>query len=397
MSQPDLPNDPGPSLRARVAAIEPALTAIRRDLHAHPELGFETVRTAGIVADELRRLGLAPRTGIGRTGVVAEIEGGAPGPCLLIRADMDALPMQELTGLPYASSIPGRMHACGHDLHTATLLGVAAALLAEAPRLRGSIRLVFQPAEETSESGAEAMIADGAADGADMALTLHNRPEMPVGSFGLTQGASTAACDDFEVTVRGTSGHAARPHAAADPIVAAALMVAGLQTVISREMNPAESAVLTVGHIAGGSTHNIIPDSCLFRGTVRSRSPAARDRAEAGLRRVCQGVALAQNVAVDIDYLRGVPPLMNDPALVARAMQSLAAQFGTAPRLEPGRSFGAEDFSYFTERMPGLQLYVGAGQPGRDDRVHNSNYQPDEGSIGLGATALARLAVDLLS
>ncbi len=392
-----LPNDPGQQISALIAAVEPRLVALRRDIHAHPELGFETERTAALVAEELRALGLSPRTGVGRTGVTAEIKGGAPGPCLIIRADMDALPIQEQTGLPFASTIPGRMHACGHDLHTATLLGAAAALRQLAPSLRGRVRLVFQPAEETQESGAAAMVADGAADGADMALAFHNIPEMPVGEFGLTLGASTAACDEFEVLVRGVSGHAARPHASVDPIVTAAMIIAQLQTVISREMNPAQSAVLTVGHIAGGATHNIIPDTCLFRGTVRTRSPEARERAETSFRRICAGVAMAMNAEAEVAYHRGAPSLMNDPGVVEQARLALAAQFGKAPQPKPGESFGAEDFSYFSERMPACQLYVGSGQPGRTDHVHNSDYQPDERCIALGAVALTRLATELLA
>lgn len=390
-------NDLSHAIERHVAGIEPQLIAIRRDIHAHPEIGFETVRTAEIVAKELERLGLSPRRGVGRTGVTAEIAGGAPGPCLLIRADMDALPIEERTGLPFASTIPGKMHACGHDLHTATLLGVASVLKELAPQLRGSVRLVFQPAEETVESGAEAMVADGAAEGASVALAFHNRPEMPVGRFGYVRGASTASSDEFDVIVRGKSGHAARPHSALDPIVAASAMIMQLQTAISRVMDPTRSAVLTVGHIQGGATHNIIPDSCLFQGTVRCRSAESRDRMEETFRRICEGVAAAMGVSCEIDYKRGAPALVNDDGVVDAVIGSLTAQFG-AERIDQleGR-FGAEDFSYFSERIPSCQMLVGSSQPGRDDRVHNSDYQPDERCIGLGAAALARTALDILS
>ncbi|MCX9000017.1 M20 family metallopeptidase [Rhizobiaceae bacterium BDR2-2] len=393
----DRHNDPGSRIEELVRRIEFRLIAIRRDIHAHPETGFDTVRTAGLVAAELAALGLDVRTGIGRTGVVAEITGGFPGPCVIVRADMDALPIEERTGLPYASTIAGKMHACGHDLHTASLLGAAHALVELAPDLRGSVRLVFQPAEETQESGAAAMIADGAAEGADMAITFHNRPELPAGQVLLNRGASTASSDEFRVVVRGRSGHAARPHAAIDPIVASAHMIAQLQTVISREIDPAQSAVLTIGHICGGATQNIIPDSCMFEGTVRCRSPQVRDLAEAALRRICEGTAQALNAGVEIDYVRGAPPLMNDDALVDRAVSVLGCQFGSAPHVEQGSSFGAEDFSYFSELMPSVQIFIGSGQPGRDDRVHNSDYQPDEACIGQSAIALTRMAVDLLS
>ncbi|MGV1867151.1 MULTISPECIES: M20 metallopeptidase family protein [unclassified Rhizobium] len=377
--------------------LEPRLIEIRRDIHAHPEIGFDTFRTAQLVADELRALGLDPKTGVGRTGVVATITGGRPGPCVILRADMDALPIAEQTGLAFASTIPGAMHACGHDIHTAALLGAASALLRISSELAGSIRLIFQPAEETQESGAAAMIADGAADGADLAVAFHNRPETPAGKIVLNRGASTASSDEFKVIVYGKSGHAARPHAAIDPIVAAAHMITQLQTLISREMDPSTSAVLTIGHIQGGATQNIIPDSCMFEGTVRCRSPESRDLAEASFSRICQGAAAALNVSVDIDYVRGAPPLMNDDRLVDRATEALGMQFGVLPLVEQGSSFGAEDFSYFSERLPSIQIFIGSGQPGRDDRVHNSDYQPDESCIKQSAIALTRVAVELLT
>ncbi|WP_026868399.1 M20 metallopeptidase family protein [Inquilinus limosus] len=389
-------NDIGATIDAAVEAIAPGLIEVRRDIHAHPEIGFEVQRTAGVVAAELDKLDIPYRTGIGRTGIVAEIEGGAPGPCLLIRADMDALPIQEMTGLPFASTVPGAMHACGHDIHTATLIGVGAVLQQLAPRLRGRIRLVFQPAEETPESGAAAMILDGAADGADMALAFHNSPTMPVGRFGYIHGASTASADTFDITVRGRSGHAARPQDAADPIVAAAYLVTQLQTVVSRSIDPAQGAVVTVGSIAGGATHNIIPDTCTLRGTVRARSPEARTVAETTIRRIVQGIELTQGVTCELDYQLGVPPLMNDPRMLEASVAAVRAQFGeVVDETAPG--FGAEDFAFFSERVPSFHLRVGAGQPGRNDHLHNSDYQPDERCIALGAAALVRSAVELLS
>ncbi|MCJ8139171.1 M20 metallopeptidase family protein [Falsirhodobacter halotolerans] len=392
-----LANDPAPRIDALVRQVEERIVALRRDIHAHPETGFDTVRTAGLVADELRGMGIEPVTGVGRTGVVAEIEGSGPGPCLILRADMDALPIHEMTGLPYASTVPGKMHACGHDLHTAALLGAASALKELAPTLRGKVRLVFQPAEETQESGAAAMVADGAADGADMAIAFHNRPELEAGRILLTRGASTASSDEFKVVIRGVSGHAARPHAAVDPIVGAAHVITQLQTVISREMDPAMSAVLTIGHIEGGQTQNIIPDTCMFEGTARCRSPETRDRVEASFRRICAGAAAAMNLQAEVDYIRGVPPLMNDDKLVDTANDALSAQFGAPALVEQGESFGAEDFSYFSERMPSIQINVGSRVAGRDDRVHNSDYQPDESCIATSAIALTRMAVTLLA
>lgn len=257
-----LPNDPVSAIAAIVDRAEPGLIAIRRDIHAHPELGFQEVRTAGVVARELERLGIAHRTGIGRTGVVGLIEGARPGPVLAIRADMDALPILEKTSLPYASTTEGLMHACGHDIHTTTLLGVATVLKELAPALAGTIKLVFQPAEE-GLGGMQAMIDDGVMDdpAIDLALGFHNQPEMAAGSFGFVRGPTLAASDRFDIVVSGKSGHAAYPHTTVDPLVAAAHLVTQLQTVVSREVNAMHPVVVTVGAIQGGTTYNIIPDS----------------------------------------------------------------------------------------------------------------------------------------
>lgn len=390
-------NDPAPQIRAAAGKIAPHLIAIRRDIHAHPELAFEETRTAGRVAEELTRLGVAHRTGVGRTGVVGLIEGGRPGPVLVIRADMDALPITEQTGLPFASEEPGRMHACGHDVHTSTLIGVAAVLKDLAPQLAGSIKLVFQPAEEAL-GGAAAMLADGVLEAPDVALALgfHNHPDMPVGRFGYCRGACLAASDRFEITVNGRSGHAAHPETAIDPIVAAAHLITQLQTVVSREIDPVRPAVVTVGAIHGGSAVNIIPDSVVFRGTVRTLDPGARDVAEAAIRRFCEGSAATLRVRSDLEYVRGVPPLVNDDTVLDRTVSAVAAQLGEVIDRGPP-SLGGEDFALIAERVPSFQLRIGSGQPGRNDKLHNSAYQPDERCIALGVEALSRAALELLT
>ncbi|GGG22162.1 peptidase M20 [Caldovatus sediminis] len=390
-----LPNDPARRIRDAVAAVEPRLLALRRDIHAHPELAFEETRTAGIVAAELARLGIPHRTGVGRTGVVGMIEGGRPGPTLAIRADMDALPIQEETGLPFASTREGRMHACGHDIHTATLLGVAAVLKELAPQLAGRVALVFQPAEEVLE-GAAAMIADGAAEGVDLALGFHNQPDMPVGRFGYVRGASLAASDRFDLVVRGRSGHAAHPYAAIDPIVAAASFVADVQTVVSREIKPIHAAVVTIGSFQGGTTYNIIPERVHLKGTVRTLHAESRDLAEAAIRRLAAGLETAMRVACALDYRRMVPPLVNDDRVLEPTIAAVRRQLGDV--VEEGEpSMGSEDFSAFAALVPSFQLRIGSGAPGREDRLHNARYQPDEGCIGLGVQALARAALDILA
>ena len=391
------PNDPTTPIADAVRALEPALIAIRRDLHAHPELGFQEHRTAGIVAGELERLGIPHRTGIGRTGVVGLIEGGRPGPCLAIRADMDALPIEERSGLPFASTAPGLMHACGHDIHTTTLLGVAAVLRDLAPHLAGTVKLVFQPAEE-GLGGMAAMLDDGLMDGPPIARALgfHNHPDLPVGRFGFARGAVLAASDRFEITVRGKSGHAAYPHTTIDPIVAAASLVMQLQTVVSREVPPMRPAVVTVGAIAGGEAHNIIPDEVRIKGTVRTLHAEVRDLAEAALARLCAGLSGMMRAEADFVYRRGVPPLVNDDTVLDAAVAAVRRQLGdVVAQGEP--SLGGEDFALLAELVPSFQLRIGSGAPGRSDKLHNSAYQPDEACIGLGVQALARAAFDLMA
>ena len=388
-------NDIGSAIGRFTREAEPGLVEIRRDLHAHPELAFEEHRTAGVVAAELARLGIDHRTGVGRTGVVAHIQGGRPGPLLVIRGDMDALPIHEQTGLPFASGTAGKMHACGHDVHSATLLGVAAVLARIAPDLAGSVRLLFQPAEEIL-GGAAAMIADGALDGVDMALGFHNHPDIPVGQFGAVRGATYAACDRFRIVVRGLSGHAAYPHSTIDPIVAAAQLIGALQTVVSREVGPLHPCVVTVGAIHAGTVHNIIPDSCELLGTVRTLSPAIRAQAESAVRRLCAGTDAAMRTHSELDWNPGVPPTINADSVLTTSVAAVQRQLGEVFVVsEP--SMGAEDFAMIADRVPSFVLRVGSGAKGRDDHLHNSGYQPDEGCIGLGVQALARAAVELLA
>ncbi len=388
-------NDIRAAIGEAVRQEEPALVAIRRDIHAHPELAFQETRTAGVVARELGRLGIACRTGVGRTGVVGTIEGGRPGPVLAIRGDMDALPIEERTGLAFASRTPGLMHACGHDVHTSTLLGVAAALKRLAPEMAGSVRLLFQPAEEIL-GGAEAMIADGALDGVDMALGFHNHPDIPVGRFGAVRGATYAACDRFRIVVRGVSGHAAYPQGAVDPIVAAAHVIGAIQTIVSREVGALDPCVVTVAAIHAGTVHNIIPDSCELLGTVRSLSDGVRKQAEAAIKRFAAGLETAFRTPCEVDWLYGVPPTLNADAVLDTGVAAVNRQLGDV--FVPSAPFmGAEDFALIAARVPSFVLRIGSGAEGRQDHLHNSAYQPDEACIGLGAQALARAAMDLLA
>jgi len=392
-----LPNDPTTAIRTATDRIEHDLIEIRRDIHAHPELGFEEVRTAGLVARELTRLGIPHQTGIGKTGIVALIQGGRPGKVLAIRADMDALPIEERTGLKFASQTKGLMHACGHDIHTTTLLGVAAVLQDLAPQLAGTVKLVFQPAEE-GIGGMRAMLADGLLEGPhiDLALGFHNYPDMPVGRFGYVHGPCLAAADRFDIVVHGRSGHAAWPHVTVDPLVAAASLVVQLQTIVSREVPPMFPAVVTVGMIQGGTTYNIIPDSCAIKGTVRTLNAPARDIIEAAIARLAAGIEAGMRVTCKVDYHRGVPSLVNDDSVLEPTVAAVRKQFGdVADEGQP--SLGGEDFALLSDLVPGFQLRVGSGAPGRADKLHNSDYQPDERCIGLGVQALSRAALEILA
>jgi len=390
-------NDPETAIREAAQRIEPVLIEIRRDIHAHPELAFEEVRTAGVVTRELTRLGIPHQTGVAKTGVVGLIEGGRPGPVLAIRADMDALPIEEQTGLPFASTVPGLMHACGHDIHTTTLLGVAAVLRDLAPQLTGTVKLIFQPAEEAI-GGMREMIAAGVMKQPDItyALGFHNHPNLPAGRFGFVRGPALAAADGFEIVVRGRSGHAAHPHNAVDPIVAAANLVLQLQTVVSREVPPMRPAVVTVGAIHGGTARNIIPNQVQLLGTVRTLHNDVRDVAEQAIRRLCAGIQQGMRVGCDLEYRRGVPPLVNDDRVIDPTVAAVKKQLGDV--IEQGEpTLGAEDFALMAELVPSFQLRIGSGQPGRKDRLHNSAYQPDERCIGLGVQAVARAALEILS
>ena len=308
---------------------------------------------------------------------------------------MDALPIEEATGLEFASTNAGVMHACGHDMHTATLLGVAEILRTLSPELCGTVRLLFQPAEEVL-GGAGPMIADGALEGVDFALGFHNHPDIPVGRFGYVHGATYAACDRFDITLHGSSGHAAYPHTTIDPIAAAASLITNLQTIVSREINPLEPCVVTVGAIHAGTIHNIIPDSCTLLGTVRTLSNDVRRQAEAAIRRFCEGLTVGFRTRCTIDWAAGVPPTLNADAILRPGVDAVRRQLGDVVSAgEP--SMAAEDFALIAARVPSFVLRVGSGAPGRADNLHNAAYQPDEACIALGAQALARAAIDLLA
>ncbi len=379
------------------------MVATRRDLHAHPELGFEEVRTSGIVAERLRQLGLEPRTGVGRTGVLARITGAKPGKTVLLRADMDALPILEENDVPYRSQTPGKMHACGHDCHTSILLGIARRLLDMKSTLAGSVVLCFQPAEELGgpKGGAEAMIQDGALDWAkaDAAFGLHVWQDLPLGTIGVTPGPWMAAVDEVTVTFKGKGAHGAMPQSGRDPVVALAHAVTALQSIVSRNADPLKELVISVTQLKAGSAFNIIPETAWMNGTIRSFDRDLWTAIPAHFERVVRGVATALGCEADILFERGNRPTVNDPALCAYARAAAVSVVGEANVRHDVRTMGGEDFSAILERVPGVFIAVGSRneQRGLVFDHHHPRFDVDEHSMTLGAEVLLETALRYLA
>jgi amidohydrolase len=377
--------------------LQDDLTALRRDFHQHPELGFRETRTAGRVVEELTRLGIELRAGVGKTGVVGVIGEGSP--AIGIRADMDALPILEANDVPYASQNPGMMHACGHDGHTAMLLGVAR-LLTEMPnRPPGEIRLLFQPCEETTDeenlSGSPRMIEDGALDGLDAVIALHVASEAPVGIVMVDDGFICAASDSFEATIYGEGGHGAYPHQAVDPIYILGHVLLAIQGLRARRVDPTASAVISVGTVQAGTANNVIPGEVKLTGTIRSFDDAVREKLHAELERAFS-VAEALGGRHTLTIQRGYPAGWNDPAVSDVLRQAAVAAVGQERVISVGASMGAEDFAYMTQKVPGAMFMLGA-QLGTTLRPHHSDtFDIDEAALPIGAAVLADAACRLL-
>ena len=376
------------------------MAAVRRDLHAHPELAFQEVRTAGIVAERLRSFGLEARTGVGTTGVLATVRGGKPGKTVLLRADMDALPIQEENVVPYRSQTPGTMHACGHDCHTSILLGVAKRLASEATGLPGTVTLCFQPAEECG-GGAAAMIKDGALakPRPDAAFGLHVWQDLDLGKVGVTPGPFMAAVDEFTVTVTGKGSHAAMPHFGIDPVVCMAHMITALQTIASRSTNPLLEIVVSVTQVRAGTAFNIIPETASMNGTVRVFDPELWKALPERFNLIVRGVAEAFGCKASVDYRRHNRPTVNDPAMAAIAHAAAAEVVGEAHVLSDIRTMGGEDFSAFLHQVPGCFIAVGSRNAAKGlvwDH-HHPRFDVDEACLGIGAEILLRTAKRFLA
>jgi hippurate hydrolase len=375
------------------------LIALRRRLHQHPELAFEEHETAKAVAAYLTKLGIPFRSGVGKTGVVALIDGGKPGPTIGIRADMDALPIHEETGLPYASKIAGKMHACGHDVHTVIALGVAAALNEMKDSLRGKIKLIFQPAEETL-SGAQAMIADGVLEDPkmDMILGYHNWPQVKAGTVGYHPEAVMASADAFDLTLKGRTGHGAHPHLAVDALIAGAYFVTQLQSIVSREVAPLSAAVVTVGEFHSGTARNVIAPTAVLKGSVRTMEPALSAAVEAAVRRMLEGIKTGMRVDYELDWKKVAPALHQHQATLKRVLASAKDVLGAENVIEmPQPSMGSEDFAWFAERVPAAHLRIGSKIDGLDTAIHRANYDCNDLAIPTGVKVVARAALDLSS
>lgn len=380
-------------------AIAPRITELRRAIHADPELGLETPRTLAKVREALAGLDLEWREGPSCTGAVAILKGALSGPRVLLRGDMDALPMQEHTGLPFASQTEGRMHACGHDAHTAMLAGAAQLLAARQDRLKGEIMLMFQPGEE-GYHGARFMLEDGLLDPLpDAAFALHVWPNARHGTVIGRAGAMLASADMLEITVRGAGGHASMPFDSVDPVPVAAEIVLALQSMMTRRFDAGEAAVLSITKIAAGSAHNVIPDTVDMTGTIRTLSPERRCAIRETILRVAENVAAAHGCKAEVNFVDGFPVTMNDPRAVELA-RVVAQELGGAEGFEyrPNPTMGAEDFSYVLEKVPGAMLFLGAAAEGGDWQgccgLHSSRMVIDESVMPKGAAFLAGCALE---
>ncbi|HEY0956439.1 MAG TPA: amidohydrolase [Roseateles sp.] len=369
-----------------LADLLPDLVAFRRDLHAHPELAFAEHRTAGLVATALRELGLEVHEGIGGTGVVGVLRRG-PGRSIGLRADMDALPMTEQSGLPHASLFTGMHHGCGHDGHTSMLLG-AARLLARSGSFSGTVNFIFQPAEE-GRGGARAMVQDGLFERfpCDAVYALHNWPDLPLGQAQTRPGAIMAAADRFDITVRGKGGHAAQPHHTPDAVLAASELVCQLNTIVARRIDPGESAVLSVTRIEGGHSHNVLPAEVGITGTVRSFDADTQDRIEAALKAMAAGAAMASGTEIDVKYTRYYPATINHAAQADLALRAAAAA-GLHASAAPRPAFTSEDFAFMLQARPGAYLWMGQGPDPSDAGsyrpLHHACYDFNDRLLPLG-------------
>ena len=384
------------NIRSEIKDIEKNIIDWRRDFHQYPELGFDEHRTSKIIGEALKEMGLAPKMNVGKTGVTADLTFGE-GPTIALRADMDALPMQEASGLDFSSKHDGVMHACGHDGHMAMLLGAAKVLTQNGDSFNGTVRFIFQPAEEGA-GGARYMIEDGCLDGVDEIYGIHVWNYQPVGEVGITDGPVLAAADLFEIDIKGIGGHGAAPQGTVDAVVVASHLVQALQTIVSRNTNPLESTVVTIGTISGGHNFNIIADEVTLSGTARAYTEENRNLIKTRMAEIIDGVAKTFGAEISFDYEDGYPPTINhtDPVnKVLKAAQRVVGEKAGMPYL----SMGGEDFSYYLQKIPGCFFFVGSAP--NDQKLfetphHCSHFTMDERALLVGPSIYLNLVDDLL-
>ena len=380
----------------QVESIAEEIISIRRDIHQHPELGFEVHRTAEIVANKLNELGMDVQTGIGKTGVVGNLRCGA-GPTIALRADMDALPVQETGDCEYKSVNDGVMHACGHDGHTAMLLGAAKVLSGQRDQINGTVRFLFQPAEE-GEGGARYMIEDGCLEGVDEAYGIHLWNYQKYGEVGVKEGPILAAADQFQITIKGLGGHGAAPQGSVDAVVVSAHLITALQTIVSRNTNPLESTVVSIGMINGGYNFNIIADEIVLKGTARAYTEENRILIKTRMQEIIDGIGQTFGAAIEFDYRDGYPPTINAEAAFEKLLASATKIVGDGAGY-PYLSMGGEDFSYYAQKVPGCFFFVGSApedQPFRSVPQHCSHFDIDERALMVGSSIFVQLINDQL-
>lgn len=397
---------------AEVERVLPGILDARHSIHQNPELGNREFETARLVADHMRALGFEVDTGVAHTGVVGILRGGRPGPVVAVRADMDALPVTEDTDFPWKSTVRttylgqdvGVMHACGHDVHVAVQMGVASVLAALRDDIPGTVKFIFQPAEEGpppgEEGGAELMVREGVLDDPRPAAIfgLHAFAQMEVGKVGYRPGPMLAAVDHFRIDIKGRQSHGARPELSVDPVVMAAQAIMALQTIRSRNLSPLEPSVITVGIVKGGTRFNIIPAAVHLEGTVRTYNEDVRDEVERRMREILQGITAAAGGSFELEYDRGSPATINNDALTAWAIPVLGRAVGPENVVEVVPAMGGEDFSYFANEVPGFFYRLGQVAPGTTSGDHHTpTFRADDNSVPVGIRAMTRLVLDFLA
>jgi amidohydrolase len=399
------------AIREAVLQQESSIIEHRHHIHQNPELGNREFETAKRVAAHLESLGIEVKTGIAHTGVLGILKGGKPGPVVAVRADMDALPVTEQTDLPFKSTVRtvyndldvGVMHACGHDIHTSVLMGVASVLSDLRDEIPGTVLFIFQPAEEGAppgeEGGAALMLKEGVFENPrpEAVFGLHSWPSLKTGQVGYTIGPALAATASFDITVKGQQTHGAKPHEGVDPVVMAAQVVSAFQTIVSRTLDPLQPAVVTVGMIHGGERRNIIPMEVRMQGTVRTYDDGVRDIIEKRMNEILDGITRAAGGSYELQYRRGVDATINNPALTRWMIPTLEAALGEANVLEAPPTMGAEDFSYYAKEAPGLFLWLGTHKEGTETGpIHSPTFRADDDAVAVGMRALSNVVMDYL-